>query len=285
VNHATPVRLIASDVDGTLLHDWQPIPAPTVAAIRDCLAAGIEFVPVTGRPIRWLAPIHDSVPELGPVICANGSIVYDLRTSEVVTAHTVDPATLARFVERIRAEMPEAVLGFETLDGLLLEHGFHTRFPQDAVYIDQDRSAQLDNVAKVLLRTGSRDSDEILAAVRGVIGDELHSTHSNPRNGLVELSAPGVTKARTLASFCRARGIPVKTVAAFGDMPNDVEMLRWAGTSYAMANGHPLAIAAADAVVPEVLAGGITAALSEMAAAARAGGLGAAAATVPQTPK
>nr|WP_272902548.1 HAD family hydrolase [Brevibacterium daeguense] len=270
--------MIASDVDGTLLHDWQPIPAPTVAAIRDCLAAGIEFVPVTGRPIRWLAPIHDSVPELGPVICANGSIVYDLRTSEVVAAHTVDPATLAGFIERIRSEMPEAVLGFETLDGLRLEHGFHTRFPEEAVYIDHDQSMELDGVAKILLRTGSRDSDGILSAVRAVVGGTLHSTHSNPRNGLVELSASGVTKARTLASYCSTQGIPVEAVAAFGDMPNDVEMLSWAGSSYAMANGHPLAIAAADAVVPEVLDGGITATLSRLAGAARG-------ATGAQTPK
>ncbi|WP_101652591.1 HAD family hydrolase [Brevibacterium ihuae] len=264
----TGIRLVASDVDGTLLHDWQPIPAPTVEAIRSCLAAGVHFVPVTGRPIRWLAPIRASVPELGPVICANGSIVYDLAGGRVVSAHTVDAATLAEFVARVRRHMPEAVLGFETLDGLLLEPDFLTRFPADATWIDPTDSPHVPGVVKVLLRTGSRDSDAMLAAVRAVIGDTLHATHSNPRNGLVELAAPGVTKAGTLAAWCSAVGIGPHEVAAFGDMPNDIEMLAWAGSGYAMANGHPDAIAAAGGIVPAVLDGGITAVLQAIAAQA-----------------
>lgn len=261
------IRLIASDVDGTLLHDWLPIPDPTVDAIRACLAAGIAFVPVTGRPIRWLAPLHASVPELGPVICANGSVVYDLAHARVVTAHTVPQAALAHFVATVREQMPHAVLGFETLRGLLLEPGFRTRFPQDAVYIDPADSPQVDEVVKILLRTGSRDSDAILAEVRAVVGEALHATHSNRHNGLVELAAAGVTKARTLAAWCAARGITRAHVVAFGDMPNDIEMLRWAGFSYAMAGGHPDAIAVARAVAPAVQDGGIAQALHAIAAA------------------
>ncbi|MGW9826572.1 Cof subfamily protein (haloacid dehalogenase superfamily) [Brevibacterium pityocampae] len=260
------VRLIASDVDGTLLHDWQPIPAPTVAAIRDCLSAGIPFVPVTGRPLRWLAPIHATVPELGPVICANGSIVYDLAQARVLTAHTVDGAVLRDFVGLVRERMPAAVLGFETLTGLLLEPGFRTRFPADATWIDPADSPEVRDVVKVILRTGSRDSDAILAQVREVIGPVLHATHSNPRNGLVELSANGVTKARTLAAWCTEAGITADQVAAFGDMPNDIEMLEWAGHSYAMANGHPDALAAADGIAPAVLDGGIAEVLRTIAA-------------------
>lgn len=264
-----PVRLIASDIDGTLLDQWKPIADPTVAAIRECLDAGIVFMPVTGRPIRWLAPVHESIPELGPVICANGSIVYDLAAGEVVTAHTVGAPVLAEFVSLIDEAMPDAVLGFESLDGLRLEHGFHTRFPRDAHYIDRAESRHVPDVVKILLRTGSRDSDAILAEVRSVIGDSLHATHSNPTNGLVELSAAGVTKARTLANFCADAGIPVSAVAAFGDMPNDVEMLGWAGTGYAMADGHPLTIAAADSVVSSIADGGIAEALRRIAEAAR----------------
>jgi hydroxymethylpyrimidine pyrophosphatase-like HAD family hydrolase len=67
---------------------------------------------------------------------------------------------------------------------------------------------------------------------------------------MLELCLPGVNKAVTLAEYARSLSIDAADVVAFGDMPNDVEMLRWAGLSYAMAGGHPEAIAAAKGVAP-----------------------------------
>ncbi len=69
-------------------------------------------------------------------------------------------------------------------------------------------------------------------------------------DGLVEISAVGVTKATALARIADELGVAAADVVAFGDMPNDLPMLRWAGTSYAMANGHPDLLAAADHVAP-----------------------------------
>ena len=82
-------------------------------------------------------------------------------------------------------------------------------------------------------------------------------------DGLVEISAAGVTKAAALARVCDRLGIDAADVVAFGDMPNDLALLAWAGTSYAVSNAHPSVLAAADHVtasndedgVAEALAG------------------------------
>jgi hydroxymethylpyrimidine pyrophosphatase-like HAD family hydrolase len=66
---------------------------------------------------------------------------------------------------------------------------------------------------------------------------------------LLEIAAPGVTKATGLAEVAAGYGVPAAEVAAIGDMPNDVSMLEWAGRAYAVSNAHPAAIAAADEVL------------------------------------
>lgn len=87
--------------------------------------------------------------------------------------------------------------------------------------------------------------DDFLMTARLAIGDRANVTRSSP-SALLEISGPGVSKASTLALCCAERGISHEEVVAFGDMPNDVEMLTWAGTSYAMGNAHPDVIAAAS---------------------------------------
>ena len=87
---------------------------------------------------------------------------------------------------------------------------------------------------------------ELLAIAHDVCGDAAVATISGER--LVELSAAGVTKAFALANLCAELGIGPAEVVAFGDMPNDVPMLEWAGRGIAVANAHPDALAAADEV-------------------------------------
>jgi hydroxymethylpyrimidine pyrophosphatase-like HAD family hydrolase len=84
--------------------------------------------------------------------------------------------------------------------------------------------------------------------VIAAVGDRAHATWSIP--GLVEISAAGVTKASALIGLCKTLGVEAADVVAFGDMPNDLPMLAWAGTSYAMANAHESVLALADHVAP-----------------------------------
>ena len=102
---------------------------------------------------------------------------------------------------------------------------------------------------KLLARHEELDPEEFWALAEEVVGGRLVITWSST-TALLEISAPGVTKASTLALLCADLGIDAADVIAFGDMPNDLPMLTWAGTSYAMADAHPSVVAAADHVAP-----------------------------------
>ena len=93
--------------------------------------------------------------------------------------------------------------------------------------------------------------DDLLDLVRTEVGDTLTATHSQTRDfGLVEISAAGVTKASMLRRYCARLGIDRGQVAGFGDMPNDVDMLSWAGMPHVVANAHPAVRALEFPVVP-----------------------------------
>jgi hydroxymethylpyrimidine pyrophosphatase-like HAD family hydrolase len=103
-------------------------------------------------------------------------------------------------------------------------------------------------VGKVLARSPSLENAIFLTTVAEVVGERAVMAYSGA-TGLAEISAQGVTKASVLDSWCADLGVLPEDVWAFGDMPNDLAMLRWAGTSYAVANGHPEVRAAADHVI------------------------------------
>jgi HAD superfamily hydrolase (TIGR01484 family) len=98
---------------------------------------------------------------------------------------------------------------------------------------------------KLLVRHKAMDADALLAAAHAAVGDLATLTHSST-DGLLEVSATGVSKASGLAALAEQHGVPADRVVAFGDMPNDLPMLAWAGHGVAVANAHPevLAIAA-----------------------------------------
>ena len=91
----------------------------------------------------------------------------------------------------------------------------------------------------MLVQSADVPADELLHRVRGCVGSALTATHSAAQGfGLVEISAPGVSKASMLKRYCHRLGIDAGQVAAFGDMPNDIEMLSWAGRPHVVANAH-----------------------------------------------
>ena len=102
---------------------------------------------------------------------------------------------------------------------------------------------------KLLARAPDRDADRLSARIRALVDRSVEVTHSSS-TGLVEMSAAGITKASGLAAFADAHGVDARDAVAFGDMPNDVPMLRWAGhgVAVAVANAHPEALAVADDV-------------------------------------
>lgn len=256
--------LVASDIDGTLLLDWQPISEATIDAIHRCQREGIPFVLVTGRPIRWLAPIAEQIPDLGRVVCLNGAVVYDIASESVVDAHTLGHAEVVEIVSAISGEHPEAHFAFETLTGLFIDDGFATRSPRDATVIGDIGEIADRDVVKILVSLGTEDSAALHDLLGPLVTRSCHATFSDPVNGLVELAPRGITKAKTLESVCDHLGVGQEQVMAFGDMPNDVEMLSWAGHGVAMGNALDIVKESADAVTDAVEDDGVAHYLTAM---------------------
>ncbi|MFI6143035.1 HAD family hydrolase [Streptomyces griseus] len=246
-------RLIATDLDGTLLRDDKTLSARTVAALAAAGEAGIEVFFVTGRPARWMDVVRDHVQSHGTAICANGAVVTDLRTDgELLSVRPLERAAALHVVRTLRERAPGTSFAVEMTTGINYEPAyppFHLD-PGATVAVaekllHEDAPGAGAQVIKLLAHHTELAPDAFLALARTAVGDRATFTRSSP-SALLEVSGLGVSKATTLAACCAERGISPAEVVAFGDMPNDVEMLSWAGASFAMGNAHPDAVAAAS---------------------------------------
>ncbi|WP_037674798.1 HAD-IIB family hydrolase [Streptomyces griseus] len=251
-----PPRLIATDLDGTLLRDDKSVSPRTVAALAAAEEAGIEVFFVTGRPARWMDVVSDHVHGHGLAICGNGAAVVDLhggpgahrfvKVRELATENALDAVRL------LREAAPGTVYAVEQTYGFHQEPDYpklHMEIPDELAPAEDllapDGPGSAEPVLKILAYHATLDPDAFLTLARLAIGERANVTRSSP-SALLEISGPGVSKASTLALCCAERGISHEEVVAFGDMPNDVEMLTWAGQSYAMGNAHPDVLVAAS---------------------------------------
>ena len=243
--------LVAIDFDGTLLRSDGTVSDRTTAAVRAVTRAGVRVMVVTGRPPRWLAPIAELLDHRGTAIAANGALVVDLTTGDVVATNPIDVPVAHRIVELVRDLFPDAALGVERPDGFAHE----PRYPRGIrasermpVVAHADTVEQLlaEPPIKILVRVGDLDIDDAAA----LAAEELDGVASVYYSGsdLLEIAAAGVSKASTLERVAGQWSIPAEAVLAFGDMPNDIPMLTWAGRAVAVANAHPAVHAVADEV-------------------------------------
>lgn len=249
---APPFRLIATDIDGTLQREDGTVSPHTAEVLTRLIDQGIPVVLVTGRPIRWLGQLYDQLPEPLPAICANGAVVYDPIEDVVLHANPLEPELLGEVVRRLRAEVPGVTLAVEVSDGREMWHEANYPLRWDNSVPDLRSVKSPDELlsvpaVKLLVRGDSHDADAFVKMVSAALAGLAEATHSS-YSGLVEISAAGVTKAAGLAWYCERLGIDAADVLAFGDMPNDVPMLTWAGRGVAVANAHSAVLEIADEV-------------------------------------
>jgi hypothetical protein len=242
--------LVATDLDGTIIRRDGTISERTVAAFARVEAAGARFVLVTGRPPRVMKSIAAAFGHRGTAICANGALSYDMRTETTKVLRLIPPPELAAAATALRAAAPGIAIAVEYPDG----------HAADAVYqaVNWDVNSSIPRLdddalfarpaSKLLGRHFGYTCDDLLALALPVLDGLVSVTHSSAK-GLVEASALGVSKATVVAELADGYGIGPESVLAFGDMPNDVPLLTWAGTSCAVANAHPAALAAATHVI------------------------------------
>jgi Cof subfamily protein (haloacid dehalogenase superfamily) len=242
--------LVATDVDGTLLDPVDRVTPRTLAVLGRAAAAGVGLVLVTGRPPRWIPPVVAQVGVAGLTVCANGAVVYDAATDRVVSARTLDAATLADLAAIVAAVLPQAGLAVELVHpvpSFVAEPSYRHAWVGSDHEIRPRAELVTRPAVKMLVRDPRMRSEEIVAALAPAVGSAVDLTFSHP-GGLVEIAAPGVTKAVGLAEVASVVGVAAADIVAFGDMPNDLEMLRWAGHGVAMGNAHPALKDVADEV-------------------------------------
>jgi hypothetical protein len=280
------VRLIATDVDGTIVGPALRVSTRTGAAFAAAHRAGVLTALVTGRPLRWLGDVVEALGWVDALVIANGAVLYRLPSGrldgseELLDRRTIDPEDVVDWAVRLRAKVPAVAFGLERPAGFGAEPGYEAPpgTPGLTVGSIPELLAQDPDVVKMLARVpsaaqlGEFPGDELLRAARSALGSRVAPVHSNSRKALVELGPPGIDKGTGLASVAQALGVDRADVVAFGDMPNDVPMLAWAGRSYAMADGHPEALAVASLVAADCASDGVACAVEELLAGSAVAG-------------
>ena len=242
------IRVVASDLDGTLLRADLTVSERTRSAIHEARRAGVTFVAVTGRPPRSVRHLNQRLGLEGIAICANGATIYDLDSDSVLDQTELPAEVALRVVRGLREAAPGVAFAWEDDEGFSREPawGRDPMAPAGKAGLGDPLALIRTPLLKVLARHDKLDFDELAARARRVAGDDAVVTWSTRQ--VVEVSAAGVTKASALARVCQRLGVDPSEVIAIGDMPNDLSMLAWAGHSVAVANADPEVRAAAAEV-------------------------------------
>ena len=233
-------RLAAIDLDGTLLRSDGTIGERTKRAVRE---TSLDVVLVTARgPLT----IHEIAAELeiaGRAICSNGALVVDLATQEIVRQRLLESEIALRLVHELRERLPGIRFAVEH-EGFAHEPGFSAWdwTPPAETRIADVVELLADPATKLILRHAGHDTVAIQDLARDLVGESLTVVASGSE--AVEVTAAGVNKATAVAEL----GVPPDEVIAFGDYPNDIPLLTWAGLGVAMGNAHADVLAVADEV-------------------------------------
>jgi hydroxymethylpyrimidine pyrophosphatase-like HAD family hydrolase len=260
------IRLVASDLDGTLLRPDETVSERTRDAIAAARRAGLTLVVVTGRPPRSLAPIAAHIGLGGIAICANGAVIWDLDTATMVDTSPLAAELAVRLVRGLRRAIPGVVFAVELERGFGREAGW-----ADGALLPAPDALEADAlelvtgpVVKLLLRHPTMPHAEVARRARETVGEAAVVTWAGTR--VVEISAAGVTKAWALERLCDRLGVHREEVVAVGDMENDLAMLAWAGHAVAVANAQPNVLDAADEVTASNLDDGVAQVLERLVA-------------------
>jgi Cof subfamily protein (haloacid dehalogenase superfamily) len=264
---SSAIRLVATDLDGTLLAPDGQVTARTARAVAAARAAGIHVVPVTGRPPQatWSLAAAAGLGPLG--VCANGAAIVDLERKEVLEVEVMAGEISTGLVDLLRLAVPDILLATDDLECFSYERGFFSEpleWDEKLVEVDDIRPVVATGCIKLIARTDRTTAIELIKLLELAIGEEGHVTTS----GLdwVDIGAPQVSKAYALERVCDRLGVGTDEVLAVGDNYNDLSVLAWAGTAMAPANAIEDVRAVASRILPPNSEDGVAFLLEELAA-------------------
>ncbi|AKV86784.1 hydrolase [Microbacterium sp. CGR1] len=247
------VRLIATDLDGTLLDSSSSVTRRTRAALDAARARGIHVVPVTARQPIGLRALADGAGFDGWALCSNGAYATHLVDGRMLFAEELPAETIRTLAEALRASIPGLLFASVREGGetFVAQHGYaeiadladHKRDPRTMGGVEPDHVLAAPSL-KLVIRHPELAPTALFDALRDLGLTGFEATLSGAP--FVEVMAEGVTKATGLARLCEHLEIDRRDVIAFGDALNDVEMLRWAGHGVAMADATDVVQDAAD---------------------------------------
>lgn len=243
------VRLIASDLDGTLFGS-NSVPEPrTVAAVNAVVQAGFVFAAVTGRShFGGAERVTNAGAKAHWFIGSNGGHRLDIGTGILEERLLFSAADLAVVQAELNVQLPGIGFGLEHVAGFTYDDGFRAAFPNafDGGPRKDTTSWANDDVGKIFITHPDLTSDELIEAATPLVPAGTHVTTSG--TAFVELTPAGADKALGVERLCDKLGFGSDQVIAFGDNNNDLTMLAWAGRGIAMANATPQVLDAATEV-------------------------------------
>ncbi len=260
-------KLVATDLDGTIVRPDETVSGFTHAVFDRVRAAGIPIVGVTGRGPRLESLSRMDLPHADLLVLGQGGRVVDLRTRTVLRDARLPGAVVANVIEQLESHLGPIKLIVEALDGerepLWGDETDEWPYPDDLLVKDRKWALRHD-VIKAFIRTPTGDADRLLDEAKEIIVPGVAEvTHAGL--GWVEITPPDVNKGTGLAIAAQALGVKPEEVLVFGDMPNDIPMFQWAGwRRVAVENAHPALAAIADEITFSVERDGVAVYLDEM---------------------
>ena len=259
------VRLVATDLDGTLLDPDGNVTPRTARAVAAARAAGLHVVPVTGRPPQATWELA-ATAGLGPLgVCANGAAIVNLDRGEVIEVEPIAGEIATRLVDLLRRTVSGILLATDDLECFSYEPGFFERpldWQEKLQEVGDVRPLVATGCIKLIARTPNVTAAELMRLLDRGLGGVGHVTTS----GLdwVDIGAPQVSKAYALERVCDRLHVRLDDVIAVGDNHNDLSVLAWAGVAMAPANAIPEVLALVERVLPSNSEDGVACLLEEL---------------------
>jgi HAD superfamily hydrolase (TIGR01484 family) len=262
VSRPSRPRLVACDLDGTLIARDNRLSDRVAAAVERAVRSGLRVVAVTGRPWQWTLDIARAHALLPTAVVSNGAALLHVESGEVESTGLVD-GTVHGLIERIRAEVPDVAFAVDGVDVMAYEPGF-----TDPTYVGDLEVEDLSPlVGQGVIKLICRRQGMLGTDLAALLDHEVLDGVAVPYAGMgewVELLPDGVSKASGLAMVCERLGIRAAEVVAVGDNWNDLPMLAWAGVGVAMANSSAEMLEIADRVVASADDDGVADLLDEL---------------------
>jgi Cof subfamily protein (haloacid dehalogenase superfamily) len=249
-----PIKLIASDLDGTLVADLRTISPRTQAAVKAAMDQGVQFTIATGREYPMTERFVKMLGLTAPTICYQGALVYNPVTQSTVASDSMPVPLAHQLITLARRDNLSLHLYLEntaytenvTPQSKTIFAGIGT----PVVPVDDLKQAVTRPPVKGIIVHPAAETDAVMDSLRKELNGQISVFRS--LDTLIELTSPQVSKGNALAKLAAHFGIDQSEVMAMGDQDNDIDMLKWAGVGVAMGNASAGAKAAADVIAPSI---------------------------------